>query len=480
MNRELRPRVLLLVLNTVIAAALAGCGEDEPFIAAPPPPLDTLDLSLEVSSTSVLISEMVTARILVAGGDARSELASAVISWGWVEEYTYLFDDVGRTELDLQFLRIGEQEVRVRIQRNGEERLLSRPVTVRGGESDGSLEMIRVAAGDFLRGDTESAFSFQQPQRRIHVSEFALARTEMTNAALARAINWAAGLGRVERALNAPFLQWMPVPAGELQTILDLSKTNLAWNGSGVSVVPGRETYPVVGVRWYGMAAVCNWLSEMEGLEPCYTFTPSDPLHRYLVTCDLSRNGYRLPTEAEWEKAARGGLMLPAGVNDSPERNYPWGDEDLYFPIDDDLDDSSPTTLDLHGSLRANVAAPLHASRPLQRFLFGGTLPVGSFPNGRGPYGHDDLMGNVAEWCHDWFAPGYYGSSPDVDPTGPATVYPSLDDFKVLRGDSWFGTYIPQWDAFSVEEGGSKRRWAEYHYDASFVGFRVARSLPSP
>ncbi len=475
MNRELRPRVLLLVLNTVIAAALAGCGEDEPFIAAPPPPLDTLDLTLDVSSTSVLISEMVTAKIRMAGGDARSELTNATIPWGW-GIYSHLFDDVGRTELDLQFFFIGEQEVRARIQRNGEERLLSQRVTVRGGESDGSLEMIPVAAGDFLRGDTESAFSFQQPQRRIHVSEFALARTEMTYATLARAINWAAGLGRVETSQG--YLVWRPDPAGERQTILRFAY--LIWNGSGVSVVTGRETYPVVGVRWYGMAAVCNWLSEMEGLEPCYTFTPSDPLHQYLVTCDFSRNGYRLPTEAEWEKAARGGLMLPAGMNDSPERKYPWGDEDLYFAIDDDLDDSIPTTLNLYGSLRANVAAPLHASRPLSRFLFGSLLPVGSFPNGRGSYGHDDLIGNVAEWCHDWFGPGYYGSSPDVDPTGPSTVYPSLDDFKVLRGDSWFGTYIPQWDAFSVEEGCSKRRWANYHYDAGFVGFRVARSLPSP
>ena len=472
MNREPRQRVLLLILNAVIAAALPGCGEDEPFIAPQPPNLETLDLSLEVSSTSVLISEMVTARIRVAGGDARSELGSAVISWGWVERYTYLFDDVGRTEIDLQFFALGEQEVRVRIQRNGQERLLSRRVDVRGGESDGSLQMIRVATGEFLRGDTESAFSFQQPQRRIQISEFGLARTEMTNATFASAINWAAGLGRVE--LNVSYLVWTPVPAGEWQMILDLSKSNLSWNGSGVSVVPGLEVHPVTGVRWEGAAVVCNWLSEMEGLEPCYTITPSDPLHHYLVTCDFSRNGYRLPTEAEWEKAARGGLMLPAGANDLPERNYPWGDEALYFRLVAGADSIPPRPV--YGSVRANVAA----TDFFFGAIFGGPLPVGSFPNGRGPYGHDDLMGNVAEWCHDWFGPGYYGSSPDSDPTGPTTFYPSVDDFKVLRGDSWYGNYIPQWNAFSVEEGCSKRRWADYHYDARFVGFRVARSLPSP
>ncbi len=479
MNLELRQHVGLLVLSIVTATALSGCGDDEPLIPPEPPSLEMLDLSLEVSSTSVLISDLVTARIRVAGGDARGELASAVISWGWLEEYTYLFDDLGRTELDLQFFALGEQEVRVRIQRNGQERLLSRRVDVRGGSSDGSLEMIPVAEGQFLRGDTQSAFSFQQPQRQIHVSEFALARTEMTNATFARAIDWAAGLGRVEAAPTPRYLVWTPVPAGQLQIILDFSKTDLSWNGSGVSVVPGREFHPMTGVRWYGMAAVCNWLSEMEGLEPCYSITPSDPLHLYLVTGDFSRNGYRLPTEAEWEKAARGGLMLPAGANDNPERDYPWGDEDLYFPINDELADSIPTR-SVYGSLRANVAAPFLATRPLDQLIFGGTLPVGSFLRGRGPYGHDDLMGNVAEWCHDWFGAGYYGASPDVDPTGPTEFYPSVDDFKVLRGDSWFGSYIPEWNAFSIEEGCSKRRWAAYHYDATFVGFRVARSLPSP
>jgi len=194
------------------------------------------------------------------------------------------------------------------------------------------------------------------------------------------------------------------------------------------------------------------------------------------VTCDFTRNGYRLPTEAEWEKAARGGLTLPSGTNATPDRFFPWGNDALYLRIDGNLDGDPPFPFDLYGSLRADVGAPLNASRPFTGPIFGGSLPVGSFPAGRGPYGHDDLMGNIAEWCNDWFGAGYYSDSPDVDPHGPESVLPSIDDFKVLRGDSWYGAYIPAMNAFSVEVGASKRRWATYHFSAPYLGFRVART----
>jgi formylglycine-generating enzyme required for sulfatase activity len=474
-----RRAVIRLVSLCVVVPILCSCGDDDP-ITPLPPNLDDLAVSLAVEPATPLISEAVTATIRVSGGDARTALAAARIAWGWTEEYSYLFDDLGRVEVQLQFVALGEQQVRVRIQAGQQERVLSQTVQVRAGDGDGSLEMIPVAAGPFLRGDDQSAFSLQRPQRQIQLAAFALARTEVTNATFAQAIQWAASRGLVEAGPSPRFLIWTPIAGGEPQTILDLAASDLLWDGTNASVQPGRELCPVSGARWAGATTVCNWLSEMAGLEPCYTFTPSNPLHLYTVSCDFTRDGYRLPTEAEWEKAARGGLTLMPGPNPSPDRVFPWGQPDLHLRIDLNLDGDPPYPLEMYGSLRANVAAPLNANRPFGGPIFGGSLPVGSFPGGRGPYGHDDLQGNIAEWCHDWFGYGYYTTSPDTDPRGPDAVLPSIDDFKAFRGDSWYGPFIPGLNAFSVEEGCSKRRWATYHFSASFLGFRLARSMPAP
>lgn len=140
---------------------------------------------------------------------------------------------------------------------------------------------------------------------------------------------------------------------------------------------------PVENVSWVEAARYCNARSRKEGLTPYYNEGAEG------LDYNFEANGYRLPTEAEWEKAARGGLV---------GKRYPWGDE---------IDES-----------KANYA------------YITGTKPVGSYPpNGYGLY---DMAGNVWEWCNDWYGKTYYKESPTKNPKGPGQ-----GRYHVVRGGGW-------------------------------------------
>ncbi|MBU1749482.1 MAG: formylglycine-generating enzyme family protein [Chloroflexi bacterium] len=155
----------------------------------------------------------------------------------------------------------------------------------------------------------------------------------------------------------------------------------------------GRGQQPLINVDWYDAVAYCNWLSEKEGLTSCYS-------GRGKVTrCDFSANGYRLPTEAEWEYAARGGHLSQGTA---------------YAGSDD-----------------AGVVAWYDANSG------GVTHPVGQKqPNELGLY---DMSGNMYEWCWDWYSGTYYTSSPVDDPMGPPpeTSRTTRGPNKVRRSGSW-------------------------------------------
>ena len=205
--------------------------------------------------------------------------------------------------------------------------------------------------------------------------------------------------------------------------------------------------HPVWDVSWYEAVKWANARSEREGLTPCYTVGgtvyrtgQSEPV------CNWSADGFRLPTEAEWEKAARGGVE---------GHRFPWSDTDTiqharanYYSSSDYSYDTSPT----RGS------HPTYATGDYQY-----TSPVGSFaPNGYGLY---DMAGNVWEWCWDGYDELYYASSPARDPHGPPSV-----TYRVGRGghcDSYADNCrVPSRD-YDVPGG-----------DSRAPGFRCARTAP--
>jgi len=261
--------------------------------------------------------------------------------------------------------------------------------------------MVLIPGGKFEMGDHYNVGRpDEKPVHAVHVDSFYMAQHEVTTQQYCDYLNSALSQDLIEVRDGAVYA------SGGSKPYCDTRKSDpdsrISFDGSTFTVAAGKQDHPMVEVAWYGAAAYCNWKSAQEGKESCYD----------LVTweCDFSKNSYRLPTEAEWEYAARGGLKYFM---------YPWGD---------DIDGSKAN---YWGSGDPYETDPWPRTTPVG-YYNGTQTPAGSdMANGYGLY---DMIGNVWEWCNDWYGNTYYSVSPKDNPTGPTSFERTR---RVLRGGSW-------------------------------------------
>ncbi len=290
--------------------------------------------------------------------------------------------------------------------------------------------MVYIPYGGFEMGDhfSPEGDPDELPLHAVLIDAFFMSKCEITNSQYCDYLNssYPAQLKVASGVVYASSDIGNNYPYCDTSTSSSYSQIDYSGGVFSVRTKGGRDmSYdPMVEVSWYGAASYCNWRSSEEGYESCYNLST--------WACDFSKKGYRLATEAEWEYAARGGLS---------GRRFPWGDT------------ISHSQANYRSASYPYDVSPTRGGHPLWLGVFPYTSPVEFFDgsmkykadynwpgsttsyqttSGANGYGLYDMAGNVWEWCNDWHASDYYGTSPYDNPTGPAS-----GTYRVLRGGSW-------------------------------------------
>jgi formylglycine-generating enzyme required for sulfatase activity len=253
--------------------------------------------------------------------------------------------------------------------------------------------------------------------------------------------------------LNAFYIDKFDVTKTLWNTVLS-SVSGYSFDNGGFSKTDG---HPLVNINWFDAVKWCNERSEMEGLTPCYyTDAGLTTVYRMGQTNPFVKwdaNGYRLPTEAEWEKAARGGT---AG------HRFAWSDLDTISEYRANYISTGGSSYDLGPYTTFNTN--------FNDGVFPYTSPVGYFaPNSFGLY---DMTGNVWNWCWDWYGSSWYGDpgATQNDVRGPAS-----GAHRVIRGGSW--TYTANYVRCAVRDPMSVNGGFDPTQTSGDIGFRCVRSL---
>jgi len=264
--------------------------------------------------------------------------------------------------------------------------------------NDGHGDYVLVPAGSFKMGDNfGDGEGRERPVHAVELDAFYIGKYEISN-------------GEWKKFREDPGYDdakfWpngLVVPKNQIPYW-----TNALNHGGGT---PDSDNYPFIGINWDSATAYCNWLSAKTGKK------------------------YRLPTEAEWEKAARG----------TDQRRYPWGNT---------IDRTYANYTGAWGN--ADYASIIGFYDGTKR----GDLQTHS---NESPYGAFDMAGNVMEWCQDWYNHDYYSVSPRKNPKGPAT-----GAYRVMRGGTFF------MDPFDLRSYSRTAAWPSFQ-SYRMVGFRPVR-----